>query len=379
MRQPIIQLSNRRDSGEHAGLLLQRYLAKAATGENGDPDEKRALLEAAMAASRASSCVSMYERAYTRWRDSLPAGTESVILRTEQRLIVGLGSENVLETGLTLHHTYGMPVIPGSALKGLAAHYCDQVWGRTDPRFKKPSNEENEAYRKYLKGEGPKPPENFHRLLFGTTDDSGCVVFHDAWFVPGSDPQPLRLDVMTPHHKDYNRDPGDDKFAAPTDFDSPNPVAFLSVQGEFHVAVSWNGPPSDQSAAWTALALELLRQALEQWGVGGKTSSGYGRLVKADGSGPGPHSSAATAAARPTAAPLKRDDRVRITRTEQTTKRGAPIFVTEDGQKGIFTGEQPPDIAVGESTEAWIANVGSLLTFTLKEPRQRGTPRRRRG
>ena len=29
-----------------------------------------------------------------------------------------------------------MPIIPGSALKGLAAHYCDQVWGPTEEKFK---------------------------------------------------------------------------------------------------------------------------------------------------------------------------------------------------------------------------------------------------
>jgi CRISPR-associated protein Cmr6 len=53
------------------------------------------------------------------------------------RLIVGLGGDNVLETGLTLHHTYGVPLIPGNALKGLAAHYCDQVWGQADAEFRK--------------------------------------------------------------------------------------------------------------------------------------------------------------------------------------------------------------------------------------------------
>ncbi len=76
-----------------------------------------------------------------------------------------------------------MPIIPGSALKGLAAHYCDQVWGPTDEKFKKPTRAEDETYRKFLAGKGPKPKDNFHRLLFGTTDDSGCITFHDAWYV----------------------------------------------------------------------------------------------------------------------------------------------------------------------------------------------------
>jgi hypothetical protein len=116
---------------------------------------------------------------------------------------------------------------------------------------------------------------NFHRLLFGTTDDSGCIVFHDSWLTPDS-PQPLVLDVMTPHHPKWNdvKDP-----VAPTDFDSPTPVPFLSVTGAFHVAVAWRGPAHDKAKCWTQLALSLLCDALKDWGIGGKTSSGYGRLV----------------------------------------------------------------------------------------------------
>ncbi|MCM8809920.1 MAG: type III-B CRISPR module RAMP protein Cmr6, partial [Candidatus Omnitrophica bacterium] len=40
-------------------------------------------------------------------------------LQTKSRLIVGLGSSHALETSLTLHHIYGIPYIPASALKGV--------------------------------------------------------------------------------------------------------------------------------------------------------------------------------------------------------------------------------------------------------------------
>jgi hypothetical protein len=40
-------------------------------------------------------------------------------MRTESRLVVGLGADSVLETAITLHRIYGFPIIPGSALKGL--------------------------------------------------------------------------------------------------------------------------------------------------------------------------------------------------------------------------------------------------------------------
>src|ERR1700680_515711 len=89
----------------------------------------------------------------------------------DSRLIVGLGSENVLETGIRLHHTYGLPVIPGSALKGLAAHYCHEIWGKTNVKCQRPSKEQDEAYQKFLSNKGPQPDDNYHRLLFGNTDD----------------------------------------------------------------------------------------------------------------------------------------------------------------------------------------------------------------
>jgi CRISPR type III-B/RAMP module RAMP protein Cmr6 len=184
----------------------------------------------------------------------LPKLTIANDLQTVGRLIVGLGSENVLETGIRLHHTFGMPIIPGSALKGLAAHFCNEVWGENDERFKNTAD--------------------YHQLLFGTNDESGCIIFHDAWFVPESEVSPLKLDVMTPHHPNWL-----DGSEPPTDFDSPIPVPFLSVAGQFHVAVSWYGPEHVDAEKWTKLAMDLLCNALSEWGVGGKTTSGYGRLV----------------------------------------------------------------------------------------------------
>lgn len=266
-----------KSGGQHPGLLLQRYLCENATGDGGNPEEKRAILQAAINAAKNADVQSLYRAAFARWSKSLPNDPAPVDLATQGRLIVGLGTENVLETGIRLHHTYGMPIIPGSALKGLAAHYCDQVWGERDN-----SNPSDEAiqFRSPRKEDRKndceaEPQGEYHNLLFGATDESGYVIFHDAWLVPDSDKEPLKLDVMTPHHSGWNdiKNP-----EPPTDFDSPVPVPFLSVTGTFCVAVSWHGPAHNQALNWTELALALLRDALFDWGVGGKTSSGYGRF-----------------------------------------------------------------------------------------------------
>lgn len=263
MRQPMIDLAGRRANGSHPGLLLQRYLVPPA-----DPGERSTLFNAVIHTAQSQALREIYGAAFARWTRSFPDDGlhASLELRTASRLVVGLGSENVLEAGLRLHHTYGVPIIPGSALKGLAAHYCHDVWGQ---RHSESPAEEN---RKFRRG------ETYHRVLFGTTDDGGVITFHDAWILPASlGEKALRLDVMTPHHPQWQINE-----APPTDFDSPIPVSFLSVAGTFAVRVSWCGPaetPLDQARSWAALAMQVLQEALAEWGVGGKTSSGYGRMV----------------------------------------------------------------------------------------------------
>lgn len=301
MREAIIELKNKREKGQHAGLLLQRYLCENATGKNGNHVEKREILQAAINAAKDGDVQELYTKAFNRWKCSLLINpkpkspessadnpcqhephspsykTEITELETSGRLIVGLGSENVLETGVRLHHTYGMPIIPGSALKGLAAHYCDQIWGERD---KNNPSEEARKFRSSRKEDrktnrAAEPQGSYHGLLFGATDDGGCIVFHDAWLVPSSCNQPLVLDVMTPHHTGWNNT---ENPVPPTDFDSPTPVPFLSVTGKFLIAVSWHGPTSDKAEDWIKLASSLLQEALREWGIGGKTTSGYGRL-----------------------------------------------------------------------------------------------------
>jgi CRISPR type III-B/RAMP module RAMP protein Cmr6 len=322
----------RQQLNAHPGLLLQRYVAHPADGSERWQRAKSDIQDAA----RTAMPCELYKAAFDRWQNSLPELTATNILQTVGRLIVGLGSENVLETGIRLHHAYGMPILPGSALKGLAAHYCDQVWGQSDRRFKKPTQEEDKAYRKWLAGLGPKPEDNYHRLLFGTTDDSGCVVFHDGWFVPDSEKEPLKLDVMTPHHPKWL-----DGSVPPTDFDSPTPVPFLSVSGTFRIAVSWHGPEHPQAKCWTERASQLLRDALHNWGVGGKTTSGYGRLADPkDLAVPTASQPGITTAASPAMAP---SGAVRVRFLGSHDKLKNAFWVQEEGKKrGLLKYGAPP-------------------------------------
>ncbi len=241
----------------NASLVMDKYLRVPVREDEHKKNARRELHQAVQESIDRSEEV--YKAAFDRYKNSTPGPCKAGDCKTVEglRLIIGIGNENVLETGLTLHHTYGTPIIPGTALKGLASHYCDQVWGAGDGKFKR--------------------GEEYHRAIFGTSDDSGHFIFHDAWITPETMKRSLRRDVMTPHHMEYYS--GEDEGqAAPTDFDDPNPVTFLSVAGTFHVAVSCDVPGAEGDK-WADLAFRLLTDALREWGIGGKTSAGYGRLT----------------------------------------------------------------------------------------------------
>lgn len=278
LRNSIRDAVTRAQKVSHAGLVLDKGLEEQQTGTGGSEARKR-LFDKLCGASSPEP----YKPAFQRWQAVVQAlpNTVSQVMKTKGRLIVGLGGESVLETGLTLHHTYGVPFIPGSALKGLARHYAEQVLGITA------SKDSNKSLDKLSE------PERHHRVLFGTTDDAGYVTFMDALYVPGSAPsdQPLVLDTITTHHPKYYTG-GQTQW--PWDFDDPNPVSFISVRGSFLVAVQ--GPTEE----WAKLAMDILTKALQDYGIGGKTSSGYGKL--APGTAPPPPDVKADRGAVPTLA-----------------------------------------------------------------------------
>lgn len=359
MRRPIIDLAGRRAQSQHPGLILQRYLTQPVAEKDVGPAEKRTLLGAAIQAAKNESLRHLYELAYSRWDHGRPGEGphRAEDLKTAGRLIVGLGCKNVLETGIRLHHTYGLPLIPGSALKGLASHYCDRVWGQA---------EENRPFRRH---------EEYHKLLFGSTDDGGVILFPDAWILPESVHEGcLLLDVMAPHHPDWQTKKG-----PPTDFDRPQPITFLAVTGTFRVTVSWAGPASHpQGESWTNLAFTLLKEALKEWGVGAKTSSGYGRLVPlgelTGRVAPRPAVAATPAPSRGTPTHERGE---RITATRIADPKGKVKFQADDGFVGHFASEEPPNVEIGRTIEVWVANVSPQgYTFTRVQPKV-GKPRKK--
>jgi len=107
----------RHQKNTHAGLWLNKYISQQDSKE----DNSRSILVQQVAEL---PIPEIYTTFYERWEKALKTdieGAEARVAAIKGRMIVGLGDESVLETSIMLHHTYGVPYIPGSALKGLAA------------------------------------------------------------------------------------------------------------------------------------------------------------------------------------------------------------------------------------------------------------------
>jgi CRISPR-associated protein Cmr6 len=261
-------------SGSHAGLLLSRFLR---TVDN-DGKAKRDLFRQCLGLFRAPNGAfddikALYEIAYKRWAEFIKP-FKVLDLAVDGRLIAGLGIENVLEAGIALHHTYGIPYIPGSALKGVASHYCHHVWGKQNEEYRAEEVKDTDNKGNHFKRQGW-----IHKVIFGQTEESGHITFHDAWIQPDSLEDCLVLDVMTAHHTEYYKSQSKSGADPPADCDAPIPVTFISVKGKFTLALSGDIKDDNVNTDWIDLTAELVRQALRFEGVGGKTSSGYGRLI----------------------------------------------------------------------------------------------------
>ncbi len=245
-RQALAAIARQDGPVSHPGLALHRYLAGHATQEEKRAGRRPEIELLRRAAS--STAGPPYEAAFRRWRSTRdPRKGLSFSGEAAAALAIGLGNESPLEVGLTVHHTYGMPLLPGSALKGLCRRGA-----------------------LLLRQDGAVSETQF-QALFGDTHTASHVVFWDAWYDPESvGARPFKRDVITVHHPAYYgiRGAGD----WPTDFDDPNPVPFLVVRPGARFLFALDGP----SREWLDFGEQLRRWSLEHLGAGGKTNAGYG-------------------------------------------------------------------------------------------------------
>ncbi len=205
---------------------------------------------------------------------------ESAKFRPVWRMVVGLGSESIYETSMTFHHIYGIPYIPGSAIKGVIRSYIiTEEFGKDNNGDLDLRNAEEKALKNKVFCD-----------IFGCSKNSfynksmqGRIVFFDA--VPSSLPK-IKPDVMNPHYGPYYSDSSGK--TPPADYHNPVPIFFLTVEDtefEFIIGVKEidNTPIQEgkfRGKTLLSVAFEWMEKALKEHGIGAKTAVGYGNLTR---------------------------------------------------------------------------------------------------
>ena len=262
--------------GSHPGLALDRYLPFAVQDQQWQIDSKTKrpfFLNFVEEANKFYADAGAPWRAWARQRQGIiddwkQMGRQVSFYDIEPRgrWIIGLGQETALETGITLHHIYAIPYIPGSALKGMTRAYFEREWGY--------SLNSADVY-------GLSDHEMQSIFGYGAENDAGArageVLFLDVLPVPEQDNAPLlAVDVMTPHFSGYYS--SENSSAVALEQEDPKPIPFLAVDSGLYLVVlaarSCQTPPKLVKAA-----AELCRQALDNLGIGSKTAKGYGYFL----------------------------------------------------------------------------------------------------
>ncbi|WP_032123141.1 type III-B CRISPR module RAMP protein Cmr6 [Clostridium amazonitimonense] len=217
-------------------------------------------------------------------------------LETNSKLIIGFGNHSVFETGITLHHTYGIPYIPGSALKGVLKNYIIEEYFKGMDNCKEECEKNANEDKLFIKIFGGKNDKN--------ESVQGNIIFMDSF---PNNKFNIKREFMTSHHKDYYgyNDKEDKSIPLPLDYDGTNPIQFLVVEGmeykdnkqklKFEINIGLDNTINNKiigeneaistnnrilkkykGKSVREFILENLIDALNFHGIGAKTSVGYG-------------------------------------------------------------------------------------------------------
>ena len=270
----------------HAGLLMQRGLQVWKTSEK----KAKHNLISLISDIRPSE---LYLLAFNRWLGLTYSGEKSenpkphyasLSAQIDGRLFTGLSIGGTLETGAITHHSYGMPMLAGSAVKGAVRAYAENLFSQKDESGQVVLKKDNKGVMRTVIDETMRP---ILEILFGTNEDAnesnaGYLIWHDAWWIPAvtiegqlarnEESKPFVAEVVTVHHQKYYSDTEGELEAL--DMESPIPNQQIAIQGGFYFVIE--GEPQ-----WVQFAKQLLENMLQQMGMGAKGTSGYGYFMKA--------------------------------------------------------------------------------------------------
>jgi len=227
------------------------------------------------------------------------------LFKPEYKLIIGLGNPSIYEVSMTLHHIYGIPYIPGQAIKGVLRNYVINTFFDLNEKERlgiakeilnkelkslEELDKEKDGLKVYKKIAEQKEKEalrnELFKFIFGSQDNQGNIVFFDA-FPDGK--INIDIDIMNNHFPEYYEDK--ESKVPPADWQNPRPIKFLIVKDtsfKFFIGMKkgLNIPnnlkkfsaeePITTKEQLLNYVIELLKEALELSGIGAKTSIGYG-------------------------------------------------------------------------------------------------------
>lgn len=267
MRNGLLQATRQLNSA-HAGLLMQRGLREWEEGEK--PIKKKLISD--ISSVRPDD---LYLLAFNRWLNTTYDKTNFATLSAtiDGRLFTGLPLGGTLETGAMTHHSYGMPMIAGSSVKGAVRSYAEHLFAQRDSNGRICYQDKKVVVKANKQA--------LLDVLFGTDSDdehanAGYLIWHDAWWIPqitgdgklatGKDKnQPFVGEIVTVHHQQYYN--GD--LPEALDIENPIPNQQIAIQGSFYFVI-------EGESRWVEFAQMLLQDMLVEQGMGAKGSNGYG-------------------------------------------------------------------------------------------------------
>ncbi len=277
-----------KETPEHLGVWLDRCYWPE---NKKDKPLRSELYGRAVDALRSGKpAVETYASFFERWKRALESSDTPrrivEIQATSRVLLHPSTNASITDGSILLHHTYGVPYLPGSGLKGLA-----RAWMRQTVAVEERQARQEQMGSAWDNMRSDARDQDVVRALFGSIPletDTGeafagasAIEFLDALWIPekpagaDGDWSPLAIDVINPHHTDYYT--GD---KPPADTNEPVPTHRLTVSPGSRFCVVVEGVRTNgQIGPWIDFAVDqLLGPALATLGFGAWTNAGYGRF-----------------------------------------------------------------------------------------------------
>ena len=221
------------------------------TSENADALRASARVVTALSHTQVGGLDALRKEHTARFLELLRAAypAERLVIvsaRLEGRLAINLAEGVIQNAGISLDRIFGLPLIPGSAVKGIARH---AAWLEVQ--------------------ETPEKQALLNRV-FGADDSSnqGAVSFLQATPTNATE---IVVDITNVHYPNYyqGKEP-----VAKTERPQPNTFPVVERGAEFAFPIVLNG--LDLDPALLEAAKRWLLAALTENGLGAKTAAGYG-------------------------------------------------------------------------------------------------------